>query len=129
MILDGIFNDGYVINYVTENSTTVIECPLKSVSSNIVWISIDTNNVTEKLTVGRTVKPGIENIKVVGNHSIGEYNLLLQRITKADEKIYGCVAHIYKYVNEFDISVRLSSKCNFIFMAKKYIFCIFALTT
>ncbi|CAC5395122.1 SPEG [Mytilus coruscus] len=105
----GSLNKPYVVEYVTENSSAVLKCNFKSVSSSITWILINKNKSLEQIAVGKTVNPGFENVKVVGNHTNGEYNLELQRVTKADEKIYTCVSNINKNLHEFEISVRLST--------------------
>ncbi|XP_052065162.1 uncharacterized protein LOC127704960 isoform X2 [Mytilus californianus] len=101
----------HVIDYMKENSTAVIECQFKSVSNSITWIVIDKNNSSEKLTlaIDKIINQGFENFKVVGNHTNGEYNLELQRVTKADEKIYKCVSNINKSPHEIEISVLLST--------------------
>ena len=75
------------------------------------------NDGHEVIATDRNVNPEIKHIKVVGNHTIGEYNLLLQQITKTDEKIYKCVSNRNKNPHETEVSVRLSSKYDLKFMA------------
>ncbi|CAC5383873.1 unnamed protein product [Mytilus coruscus] len=104
----GILNETDVIEYVKENSTTVLECPFKGIPGSISWLRYN-NDMSELITEDRNVNPNIENIKVVGNHTIGEYNLELQRATKADEKIYKCVSNMNENLWVFEISVRLST--------------------
>ncbi|XP_071123146.1 uncharacterized protein [Mytilus edulis] len=111
MQIGGIINETDVIEYVKENSTTVLECPFKSISS-VSWIRYtmsSKNDAQEVIAIDRNVNQDIKHIKVVGNHTIGEYNLLLQQITKADEKIYKCISSINKHPHETEVSVRLST--------------------
>lgn len=96
-----------------ENATTVLECPFKSISGSVAWIRYtmsSKNDEHEIIANDRNVNSDIKHIKVVGNHTIGEYNLLLQQITKADGKIYKCLSTINKNPHETEVSVRLSSK-------------------
>lgn len=95
-----------------ENSKTVLECPFKRISGIVSWIRYTLNNdhKHELISINGKVNPGIKHIKSVGNHTIGEYNLLLQRITKADEKIYKCYSTLNRTPHEFRISVSLASK-------------------
>ncbi|VDH97287.1 Hypothetical predicted protein [Mytilus galloprovincialis] len=112
MQIGGVINETDVIEYVKENSTTVLECSFKSISGSVAWIRFpmsSKNEGHEVIAKNRNVNPDMEHIKVVGNHTIGEYNLLLQQITKADEKIYKCVSTINKKPLETEVSVRLST--------------------
>ncbi|XP_071120166.1 uncharacterized protein [Mytilus edulis] len=113
MHIGGIINETDVIEYVKENSTTVLECPFKSTSGGVDWIRFtmpsSKNDAHEVIAKNRNVNPDIKHIKVVGNHTIGEYNLLLQQITKADEQIYKCMSTINKNPLETEVSVRLST--------------------
>lgn len=110
LFLGGSLSKTYVVEYVREYSTVVLGCEFKSISGKITWIARDKNNKTKTLADGKTLKSGIENIKIVGNHTNGEYNLELQRITKADEKIYKCFTTFNQTIYEFEISVCISSK-------------------
>lgn len=98
-----------VLEYMKANSVALLVCPFKN---NISWFSINKNNEKETLAEVKKVKPSIKNIKVVGNHTNGEYNLQLQGVTKADEKIYKCVSKIDNNLHEFEISLRISCKYN-----------------
>ncbi|CAG2221744.1 unnamed protein product [Mytilus edulis] len=112
IVLGDSLSETNVIDYMKENSTAVLECKFKNVSdtSSITWILIDRNNSSKiPLTIGTDINPGFRNIKVVGNHTNGEYNLEFQRVTKADEKNYKCLSNNNNHPHEIEISVRLST--------------------
>lgn len=113
LIEDKSLSEPDVIEYMKENSTAVLECPFKGVN-NISWFTRkETNNKSLIALASNTqVKPGYENVKIVGNHTNGEYNIELQRLTKADENNYQCVTSIHGVVDVYSISLRLSSKCD-----------------
>lgn len=98
-----------VLEYMKANSLALLVCPFKN---NIIWFTINKNNETQILAEDKKVKPSIKNIKIVGNHTNGEYNLQLQGVTKADEKIYKCVSNNDNYLHVFGISLRISCKYN-----------------
>ncbi|XP_063399682.1 uncharacterized protein LOC134684324 [Mytilus trossulus] len=110
MQIGGIINETDVIVYVKENSTTILECPFKSISGSISWIRYARKDDRNEVIVdNRNINPNIKHIKGVGDQTIGEYHLILSQITKADEKIYKCVSVIDNTPHEAEISVRLST--------------------
>lgn len=119
LIEDGSLTEPDILEYMIENSTAILECPFKVVN-DISWITTSKNNEYVKLAISQKINKDIENIKVVGNHAIGEYNLELQRVTKDDEKVYQCISNILGNPKEYAISVRLSSKYDLYFMTESF---------
>jgi hypothetical protein len=94
----------------TEGSTLILKCPLSSSNRTIWKKSPPTDCRFTKYTQENKINPSIEHadrLRVVGNFSIGIYNLQILNVSLVDEGLYRCS---YSNNNTKDIRVSLKSK-------------------
>ena len=64
-------------------------CPVIQVgNSSIIWYGPPAGNAL--IANGTLVNPRLSSIAIIGNHSIGEYNLQLHSLTTFDAGMYRC---------------------------------------
>ena len=94
----------------TEGSTLILKCPLSS-SNRTIWKKsalTDLNFTT--YADGYQIDPSLEHanrLRVVGNFSIGIYNLQILNVSLVDEGLYRCSYTYNKISHTKDIRVSL----------------------
>lgn len=109
---------------VKENSNIVLTCPFRVKSKPIIWLGPKEEKLTTYI-VGRFINPNISahsRIRLIGNHSNGEYNLQILNVSTVDVGTYQCQSvqnetavqstFILK-ISEYPVTVQPSSaNCN-----------------
>ena len=90
------------IAFADEGSQVVLKCPLRIDEryARYTWSKRDGRYRTI-LTENQFVNPTLEyadKLSVVGNHSIGEYNLQIINVTNTDAGYYECFAGLRLYL-------------------------------
>lgn len=86
-----IFISAYVIPIKSEVGHNVtLVCPVMQIgnSSLLLWYGPPNGNTL--IANGTVVNPRLSSIDLVGNHTIGEYNLQLYSLTTFDAGVYRC---------------------------------------
>jgi hypothetical protein len=120
----------------TEGSTLILRCSNSSSTYNMWFKSPLTDFNLTQYTSGNQINPSIEHanrLRVVGNFSIGIYNLQIQNVSLVDEGIYRCT-YIHNDIDHLkEIRVSLKSKyyltiSNCIVLQTTYIMVLFMFT-
>ena len=85
-----IFISAYVIPITSKVGHKVtLVCPVMQLgNSSIIWYGPPNGNTL--IANGTEVNPRLSSIAIVGNHTIGEYNLQLYSLTTFDAGVYRC---------------------------------------
>ena len=98
---------------ITEGSTLILRCPT-SFSTHKMWQKSPLTDVLfTTYADGSQINPSIEHanrLRVVGNFSIGIYNLQILNVSLVDEGIYKCSYTNNDISHSKDIRVSLKSK-------------------
>ncbi|XP_052075632.1 uncharacterized protein LOC127713076 isoform X1 [Mytilus californianus] len=109
---------------VKENSDIVFICPFRVESKSIVWLGPKEEKLTTYI-VGKLINPNISSysrIRLIGNHSNGEYNLQILNVSSNDVGTYQCQSvqngtavqrTFLLKISEFPVTIQpTSANCN-----------------
>ena len=96
-----------VILYTDIGSDVILKCKfINTTTTSLRW-----RRENKIISHGMNINPELQyRLKIIGDKTLGEYNLQISDLTERDVASYWCERHVYDVVNEKQVVIKLTGE-------------------